>query len=146
MKKVLAAIMVLFAYSGVSGAGVVEQARQMAGDKAGAISLPAVSMPDKMAGDRLADLPGATAFDKLKALFEEGVPPAKKDLTGWYAGRSVYSKDKSKFESAIIVGKEVSVNSGGGPLFDGEKVFQIFSFTDNRANDYYDTMSTTSVA
>ena len=140
MRKVLTVIMVLMAYAGVSSAGVLEQASLMAGDKA-EIKMAAVSMPEKLAGDRLSDLPGATAFDKLKALFEEGVPATKEDLTGWHAGRNVVNSGKDIFKGALLVGKDLPTgDSDGGPLFDDGMAFKVFVLT-SKVPGNYDNMS-----
>ena len=100
---------------------------------------------DNLPADRLKGLPGATAFDKLKNLFNEGVPATKESLTGWYAGRLV-SAQKDDFVASLLMGIEMPANSNGGPLFEGDKVFKVFLITPPSASispDFYDNMSGT---
>lgn len=73
---------------------------------------------DKAASDALSKLPGGTPYEKVKALFESGVPATQADLTGIKAGR-VFIKDGS-IEYAGLIGMMVKVPEevvNGGPLF-----------------------------
>lgn len=105
-----------------------------------AISVPVPGSPKAMDGNtlkvdqafaKLSDLAGATAFEKLKNLFNEGAPAAKADLTGWYSGRMVQLKTPNVFEGTLIIGREEPANPDGGPLFSGELLFEVYLLNNN---------------
>jgi hypothetical protein len=102
---------------------------------------------DRASVDKLKGLPGAMAFDKLKNLFEEGVPAAKEDLAGWHSGRAVSSGEHStdtvrnRFYGALLVGA-----NEGGPLFEAEALKLSFFMEGQLAPDYFDVMSEAAVS
>jgi len=63
---------------------------------------PGAEFPDPAAG-RAA---GATKFDTFKALFENGRPATKEELTGWHSGRYVCRSRPDTVYGAIMVGSE----------------------------------------
>jgi len=90
--------------------------------------------------DKLSDLAGTTPFEKLESLFNEGVPASEKDLTGWYSGRAVFKSDPCTFYGKLFVGKRLRSNSGGGPLFAGEEIFQ-GTLIRNQSLEYFDSIT-----
>ena len=103
---------------------------------------------EKSAGDRLRGLPGETAFDKLKNLFEEGVPATQEDLTGWYAGRTVsnfYKTGKNRLCGALLAGRKTPFIANGGPLLGEEKVMRL-DLQSTFTLDYYDNMNAATAA
>ncbi|MEI7529183.1 MAG: hypothetical protein WCK76_09575 [Elusimicrobiota bacterium] len=90
-----------------------------------AAAVPAAVEQSDLSAGRLKGLPGETAFDRLKNLFNEGVPATKEDLIGWHAGRMIKNSKPDQFVAALLVGREMLSFSEGGPLFEGDTSFKI---------------------
>ncbi|HNW44630.1 MAG TPA: hypothetical protein PKI19_09005 [Elusimicrobiales bacterium] len=89
--------------------------------------VPAVPAPKAVqeAGDKSYSARLAAAADpqeKLKNLFEEGIPALEKELSGWHSGRS-YDAVRKTFTGALLAfWKAPAADNTGGPLFQQESV------------------------
>jgi len=68
------------------------------------IPSPEASPAGDVSVEQLKTVPGATPEEKLKNLFEEGVPAAKEDLIGWHSGRSF--SDTGEPEARLLIAWE----------------------------------------
>ena len=84
---------------------------------------------------------GATPYEVLKNIFEKGTPVVEKDLTGWHAGRIVYSQTPNLFEAGLLVGKRALANPDGGPLFQDKMEFKVYPLLHAGQADFYDNMT-----
>ena len=88
-----------------------------------------VPLPDNAAQAVMNRLPGNTPYEKVKNLFEKGVPATRADLTGWKAGRQFLAS--GEISASILIKNEVYVPSGG-PLFQSRDNYCITRFVDPR--------------
>ncbi|MDA8130610.1 MAG: hypothetical protein M0011_03790 [Elusimicrobia bacterium] len=153
MKKILT-ILILVSAAGLARAGDLESAASAAAltdlrlERAADMKVPepsaaaALGEMDKTAPSELLGLPGATSYEKVKALFERGVPATQADLTGIKAGRTFTAA--GTVAKGAMIGMVVKVSeyeaagaTDEGPLFgsSGKERFAI-GFIENDI-EYY---------
>ena len=155
MKKLLMAVAaaLLAAQAGYCDGPALEGLKTQ-GD-AVTVSVPAAGLPASdtegnniLSDDALAKLDrisGATPFEKLKNLFNGGVPAVRKDMTGWYAGRTVSSQEPWEADGALLIGKEEPIVPDGGPLLSEELKFTV-RLVAGATSGYFDDMAPSVIA
>lgn len=93
---------------------------------------------DKLVSDTLRGLPGDTPFEKVKALFNKGVPATKEDLFGWHTGRTF--RNDGAIMGALLVMKMVPEAADGGPLFSTPTKVVLY-VVGNSVPAYYDEIT-----
>lgn len=130
--------------SGSSPAGALT-ARSQLETAAGGAELSSVPVPDaavyatqeisEAEAGILPNAPGQTSFEKLKALYEQGTIPSKRNWRGYLSGRIVHANAPNTFKAGLLAGLKVSDQDNGGPLFDK---WAMMIFTANREPSYFD--------
>ncbi|MDD5302246.1 MAG: hypothetical protein PHS14_03980 [Elusimicrobia bacterium] len=80
----------------------------------------------------LSGIPGETVLDKVKTLFDKGVPATKKDLIGWHSGREVRDNRPDLLYGSVLLAGEFTDETG-------RKTFRVMSHP-NWTKDYFDDL------
>lgn len=150
MKKVLMAVIVTLAFYGAAFAGSAMDALNAnvtLSHESVSFAIPktadggAPSSLTKLQADT--GVQGSTPYEVLENLFKKGKPAAEADLTGWHAGRAVYSASPNRFLGSLIVGRVIPIDPNGGPLFQGVTLtqFRMSTMVNELQPDYYDHLS-----
>ena len=137
MRKALVALALAVSAGSAYAAPAAEQLGLKQGELPQLV-VPAPAQGVDISEGALKGLTGVTALEKIKSLFELGVPATKEDLTGWYSGRTVYT-NKEVVKGALLVGWEAALNSDGGPLLEDKVLKVIFNESDTPSS--YDELS-----
>ena len=141
----------LIAVIALFGAGVSYAEGTAFNSLAGSVSpsvLSEMALPENIpspkaypAGDvsveQLKAVPGATPDEKLRNLFEEGVPATKEDLIGWHSGRSF--SDTGEPEARLLIAWESTA-------LKALKIDSLDTSDTTGASAFYDDLTTDKIA
>ncbi|MFA6435280.1 MAG: hypothetical protein WCW52_11350 [Elusimicrobiales bacterium] len=130
MKKIITMFVVvlqssMFVHARGTNAGTALESEVSSSDLGNIITIPT---PDNAVQAPIQSFPGATVYDKMKNLFNAGIPVTQQDVIGWYGGRYANNANKNILYPSLLTGY---LETKGGSLFDGELRVAYFTGLEN---------------